>query len=81
MYCAVDLMKEGSTLTLRNAEIYMFKGTMRLAVGESGSVEVAEPASFTVGEDNLSLLDFKRPLLGLIKFLGIMRCLREMKGL
>ncbi|XWS63660.1 hypothetical protein CRYUN_Cryun06bG0120200 [Craigia yunnanensis] len=56
----VDLMKEGTTVTLRNAKIDMFKGSMRLAVDKWGRVEVAEPASFTVKEDNnLSLIEFE----------------------
>lgn len=39
----------------------MFKGSMRLAVDKSGRVEVSEPASFTVMEDNnLSLIEFER---------------------
>lgn len=53
-------MKEGSTVTLRNAKIDMFKGSMRLAVDKWGRVEVAEPASFTVKEDNnLSLIEYE----------------------
>ncbi|CAN6550712.1 hypothetical protein FF1_011649 [Malus domestica] len=56
----VDLMQEGSTITLRNAKIDMFKGSMRLAVDKWGRVEVAEPASFTVKEDNnLSLVEYE----------------------
>ncbi|GMI83496.1 hypothetical protein like AT1G23750 [Hibiscus trionum] len=56
----VDLVKEGATLTLRNAKIDMFKGSMRLAVDKWGRVEVAEPASFTVKEDNnLSLIEYE----------------------
>ncbi|XP_004514683.1 uncharacterized protein At4g28440-like [Cicer arietinum] len=56
----VDLMKEGSTIILRNAKIDMFKGSMRLAVDKWGRVEVAEPATFTVKEDNnLSLIEYE----------------------
>ncbi|KAM7269189.1 hypothetical protein ACFE04_024686 [Oxalis oulophora] len=57
----VELMKEGSTLSLRNAKIDMFKGSMRLAVDRKGRIEVAtEPASFTVKEDNnLSLIEYE----------------------
>ncbi|XP_050374029.1 uncharacterized protein At4g28440-like [Argentina anserina] len=56
-----DLMKEGSTVTLRNAKIDMFKGSMRLAVDKNGSIEAADPASFTVMENNnLSLIEFER---------------------
>ncbi|MCL7024191.1 hypothetical protein MKW94_009602 [Papaver nudicaule] len=56
----VVLMKEGSTVILRNAKIDMFKGSMRLAVDKWGRVEVTEPASFTVKEDNnLSLVEYE----------------------
>jgi len=58
--CSVDLMKDGATVTLRNAKIDMFKGSMRLAVDKWGRVEVTEPASFTVKEDNnLSLIEYE----------------------
>ncbi|PNY15939.1 OB-fold nucleic acid binding domain-containing protein [Trifolium pratense] len=57
---AVDLVKEGSTIILRNAKIDMFKGSMRLAVDKWGRIEVTEPASFTVKEDNnLSLIEYE----------------------
>lgn len=56
----VDLVKEGATLILRNAKIDMFRGSMRLAVDRWGRVEVTEPASFTVKEDNnLSLVEYE----------------------
>ncbi|XP_078174729.1 uncharacterized protein At4g28440-like [Carex rostrata] len=56
----VDLMKAGATVTVRNAKIDMFKGSMRLAVDKWGRVEAAEPADFTVKEDNnLSLVEFE----------------------
>ncbi|KAK8987650.1 hypothetical protein V6N11_027395 [Hibiscus sabdariffa] len=56
----VDLMKEGATVTFRNAKIDMFKGSMRLAVDKWGRIEVAEPASFSVKEDNnLSLIEYE----------------------
>ncbi|XWS36572.1 hypothetical protein CRYUN_Cryun20dG0096100 [Craigia yunnanensis] len=56
----VELMKEGTTLTLRNAKINLFKGSMRLAVDNLDDVEVAEPASFTVKENNnLSLIEYE----------------------
>ena len=45
-------MNPGATVILRNAKIDMFKGSMRLAVDKWGRVEVAEPASFNVKEDN-----------------------------
>ncbi|KAL3501247.1 hypothetical protein ACH5RR_035696 [Cinchona calisaya] len=57
----VDFMKEGNTVTLSNAKIDMFKGSMRLAVDRSGRVEVCEPASFSVEKDiNMSLIEFER---------------------
>lgn len=57
---AVDIMKPGDTVILRNAKIDMFKGTMRLAVDKWGRVEVTEPASFEVKEDNnLSLVEYE----------------------
>ncbi|PKI75329.1 hypothetical protein CRG98_004265 [Punica granatum] len=56
----VDQMKEGSTVILRNANIEMFRGSMRLAVDSCGRIEATEPASFTVKEDcNLSLIEFE----------------------
>ncbi|XP_052179186.1 uncharacterized protein At4g28440-like [Diospyros lotus] len=56
----VDLMKSGTTVILRNAKIDMFKGSMRLAVDKWGRVEVTEPASFAVKEDNnLSLVEYE----------------------
>lgn len=59
-YYLVDLVKEGTTVILRNAKIDMFKGSMRLAVDKWGRVEVAEPADFTVKEDNnLSLIEYE----------------------
>ena len=57
----MDLMKENSTVILRNAKIEMFKGSMRLAVDKWGRVEITDPADFTVKEDNnLSLLEFEQ---------------------
>lgn len=57
---AVDLMKPGATVILRNAKIDMFKGSMRLAVDKWGRIEVTEPASFTVKEsNNLSLVEYE----------------------
>ncbi|XP_047095901.1 uncharacterized protein At4g28440-like [Lolium rigidum] len=56
----VDLLKPGTTVLLRNARIDMFKGSMRLAVDKWGRVEVTEPASFTVKEDNnMSLVEYE----------------------
>ncbi|WZZ16774.1 hypothetical protein YC2023_109863 [Brassica napus] len=57
---AMDLMKEGTTVTLRNAKIDMYKGSMRLAVDKWGRVEVTETASFKVKEDtNMSLIEYE----------------------
>ncbi|CAL5441712.1 unnamed protein product [Camellia sinensis] len=59
-FYALDLMKPDGTVILCNAKIDMFKGSMRLAVDKWGRVEVTEPASFTVKDDNnLSLLKLK----------------------
>ncbi|KAF7142058.1 hypothetical protein RHSIM_Rhsim06G0203000 [Rhododendron simsii] len=56
----VDLMKPGATIILRNSKIDMFKGSMRLAVDKWGRVEVTEPGSFEVKEDNnLSLVEYE----------------------
>ncbi|QCE09701.1 replication factor A1 [Vigna unguiculata] len=56
----VDLMNAGATLTLRNAKIDMFKGSMRLAVDRWGRIEATEPANFEVKEDNnLSLVEYE----------------------
>ena len=57
----MDVMKDGTTVTLSNAKIDIFKGSMRLAVDRSGRVEVSEPADFSVKENNnLSLIEFER---------------------
>ncbi|GFQ08521.1 uncharacterized protein at4g28440 [Phtheirospermum japonicum] len=56
----VDMMKPGNTVIIRNAKIDMFKGTMRLAVDKWGRIEVTEPATFVVKEDNnLSLVEYE----------------------
>lgn len=56
----IDLVKPGATVILRNAKIDMFKGSMRLAVDKWGRVEVTDPASFEVKEDNnLSLVEYE----------------------
>lgn len=53
-------MKAGNTVIIRNAKIDMFKGSMRLAVDKWGRIEVTDPASFTVKEDNnLSLVEYE----------------------
>ncbi|GAB2215599.1 hypothetical protein Droror1_Dr00019988 [Drosera rotundifolia] len=56
----VDLLKPGETVIIRNAKIDMFKGTMRLAVDKWGRIEITEPATFVVKEDNnLSLVEYE----------------------
>lgn len=53
-------MQTDATVILRNAKIDMFKGSMRLAVDKWGRVELTEPASFVVKEDNnLSLVEYE----------------------
>ncbi|MQM11873.1 hypothetical protein Taro_044787 [Colocasia esculenta] len=56
----VDIMKPDTTVTLRNAKIDMFKGSMRLAVDKWGRIEVTDPADFSVKTDNnLSLVEYE----------------------
>uniref|UniRef100_A0A5B6YR41 Single-stranded DNA binding protein Ssb-like OB fold domain-containing protein n=1 Tax=Davidia involucrata TaxID=16924 RepID=A0A5B6YR41_DAVIN len=56
----VDLMQPGATIIFRNAKIDMFKGSMRLSVDKWGRIEITEPASFVVKEDNnLSLVEYE----------------------
>ncbi|XP_031255379.1 uncharacterized protein At4g28440 [Pistacia vera] len=56
----VDIMTPGATVILRNAKIDMFKGSMRLAVDKWGRIEVTEPATFEVKENNnLSLVEYE----------------------
>lgn len=57
----ISLMKEGTTVVVRNAEIRMQLGSMRLKVDRQGSIEVqVEPANFQVKEDNnLSLIEYE----------------------
>ncbi|XP_047058249.1 uncharacterized protein At4g28440-like [Lolium rigidum] len=56
----VDVLKPGNTVILRNAKIDMSKGIMRLLLDKRGRVEVTEPASFDVKEDNnLSLVEYE----------------------
>lgn len=60
IFYLVDMMQKDTTVTLRNAKIDMFKGSMRLVVDKWGRVEVTEPATFTVKEDNnLSLIEYE----------------------
>ncbi|KFK42725.1 ob-fold nucleic acid binding domain-containing protein [Arabis alpina] len=56
----VDIMKTGATIILRNAKIDMFKDTMRMAVDKWGLIEVTNPVSFEVNQDNnLSLVEYE----------------------
>jgi hypothetical protein len=43
---AVDKAAVGSFLSLRNAKVDMYRGSMRLAVDKTGSLEVAEGVKF-----------------------------------
>jgi len=56
----VDAMKAGSYVTLRNAKVDMFRGSMRLVVDQWGVVEPASGASFTPKTDyKLSLVEYE----------------------
>ncbi|KAJ9510673.1 hypothetical protein QJQ45_027517 [Haematococcus lacustris] len=56
----LDKAKPGSYLTLTNAKVEMYRGTMRLAVDKWGSLETAEGASFQPKVDNnMSLIEFE----------------------
>lgn len=56
---AVDLMKPGATVIIRNAEIDMFRGSMMLSVDKWGRIEVTEPAKFEAKGDNLSVVEYE----------------------
>ncbi|CAH1434007.1 unnamed protein product [Lactuca virosa] len=56
----VNLMKEGNTVSLKNAKIDMYKGSMRLGVDRWGHLEVTSTNDISVKEDNnLSLIEFE----------------------
>lgn len=56
----VDLAQVGKYLTLRNAKIDMFRGSMRLAVDQWGKVEALEGENFDAKKDNnLSLIEYE----------------------
>ncbi|AES75820.2 putative nucleic acid-binding protein [Medicago truncatula] len=56
----VNLLKDGSTIILRNAKIDIFKGSMWLVVDKWGRVEVTDLTNFTVKDDNnLSLIEYE----------------------
>jgi replication factor A1 len=42
----VDLAQEGKYITLRNAKVDMYRGSMRLAVDQWGKVDALEGSSF-----------------------------------
>ncbi|KIY98497.1 Uncharacterized protein MNEG_9465 [Monoraphidium neglectum] len=57
---AAELVKPGKYLTLRNARVDMYRGTMRLAVDALGKVEEGEASGFEPKKDNnLSLVEFE----------------------
>jgi len=57
----VDRAQPGKDLVLKNARVDMFKASMRLAVGQQGSItESSEEFSFKANADhNLSLIEFE----------------------
>lgn len=56
----VELVKEGTTITLRDAKIDLFRGSMRLIVDRNGRIEVTEGANIKPKEDlNMSLIEYK----------------------
>lgn len=55
-----ETCKSGTTITVRNGKIDMFKGTMRLAVDRWGSIKSADDADFAVKMDyNLSAVQYE----------------------
>ncbi|KAI8468901.1 MAG: hypothetical protein J3K34DRAFT_425547 [Monoraphidium minutum] len=55
-----ELVKKGSYLTLTNAKVDMYRGSMRLAVDGAGKVEEGAAKGFEPKKDiNLSLLEFE----------------------
>ncbi|XP_071717148.1 uncharacterized protein At4g28440-like [Rutidosis leptorrhynchoides] len=56
----VDILKPGASVIIRNGKIDMFKGSMRLAVDKWDRIEVTDPVTFEVKEDNnLSLVEYE----------------------
>ncbi|KAI3425972.1 hypothetical protein D9Q98_007940 [Chlorella vulgaris] len=56
----VELVTAGSYVALTNAKIDMFRGSMRLAVGQGGKVAAAPGQSFSPKQDfNLSLIEYE----------------------
>eukprot|EP00775_Hariotina_reticulata_P003838 gene3838-4095_t len=55
-----ELAETGKFITLRNAKIDMFRGSMRLAVDQWGKVEAYDGDSFDAKADNnLSLVEYE----------------------
>eukprot|EP00882_Tetradesmus_deserticola_P001385 GHRQ01001500.1.p1 GENE.GHRQ01001500.1~~GHRQ01001500.1.p1 ORF type:complete len:137 (+),score=25.82 GHRQ01001500.1:123-533(+) len=55
-----ELAQPGKYITLRNAKIDMYRGSMRLAVDQWGKVEACEGVSFDAKTDNnLSLVEYE----------------------
>jgi replication factor A1 len=48
----IDKIEEGKTYNLKNGYVTLFKGSMRLTIGRSGSVEEAEEEIEEVNKDN-----------------------------
>ncbi|MCW3991815.1 MAG: hypothetical protein NWE79_03840 [Candidatus Bathyarchaeota archaeon] len=59
---AVDDVKEGQVLSLKNAYVRLFQGSMRLNLGRFGSYELVEEAPFEEVnlDNNLSSKQFER---------------------
>jgi len=56
----VDLAQPGKYLTLRNAKIDMYRGSMRLAVDQWGKVEESDVTGFQAKlGNNLSLIEYE----------------------
>jgi len=55
----VDVAQPGKYLTLRNARIDMFKGSMRIAVDQWGKIEETTAKFIPKEDNNLSLIEFE----------------------
>jgi len=60
---AIDAVKEGQVLDIKNAYVNLFRGSMRLNLGRFGSYELVESAPFDEVnlDNNLSSKQFERP--------------------
>lgn len=55
-----ELVKPGTYLTLHNAKVDMYRGSMRLVVDGAGKVEKSDKLGFDAKKDNnLSLIEFE----------------------